>query len=88
MTTLFVRHKVADYESWRKGYDAFDARDAMGVTGHGVYCHLDDPNDVTVYHHFASPEAAKAFIGNPELQKAMQESGVVGEPQIWLTEGK
>ena len=25
MTTMFVRHKVANYSAWRKGYDEFQS---------------------------------------------------------------
>ena len=38
MATLFVRHKVKEYGTWKAAYDAFDAeRKTMGVTNHGVY---------------------------------------------------
>jgi quinol monooxygenase YgiN len=84
MATLFVRHQVADYAAWREVYDANAAiRDAGGVLAAEVFQGSDDPNDVTVTHDFASREAAEAFIGNPNLRKAMAEAGVVGEPTVW-----
>ena len=34
---MFVRHKVKEFSSWIKAYEAFEAdRQTMGVTGHGV----------------------------------------------------
>ena len=37
MTTLFVRHTVGDYSTWRKALIGFDAkRRSMGVTSDGV----------------------------------------------------
>ena len=86
MATLFVRHQVADFAAWKAAYDAFAAnRRQMGVTGDGVYQTENDPNDVTVYHHFESGSAAKAFVDSEALQRAMQEAGVLGNPNIWLT---
>jgi hypothetical protein len=87
MATMLVRHTVADYAAWRKGYDDFDAtRRAMGVTSDGVYQLDGNPNDVTAYHEFASMDAAKAFAGSTELREAMGRAGVVGAPDIWFTQ--
>lgn len=85
MATLFVRHDVADFGTWKQAYDDFDAeRRTMGVTGDGVYQADGSPNDVTVYHEFDSMEAAKAFADSPRLREVMMEAGVVGEPNLWF----
>ena len=85
MATLFVRHEVEDFRRWKAAYDAFDAeRQTMGVIGHGVYQADENPNDVTVYHHFETMEAARAFGGSARLQEVMEEAGVVGPPTIWF----
>ncbi|MBL0371444.1 cyclase [Rhizobium sp. KVB221] len=87
MTTLFVRHSVTDYRTWRKTYDAFsEMQKANGVTAEAVYQSTDDPNDVTVTHEFATLEAAKAFAKLDALAKAMQTGGVVGTPTVWFTQ--
>jgi hypothetical protein len=86
MATLFVRHTVADFATWKKGYDAFDAeRKTMGVTGDGVYQADGNGNDVTVYHEFATMDAAKAFAGSDRLKEVMRDAGVEGQPDIWFT---
>jgi len=85
MVRLFVRHKVADYDAWRKVYDEFGAdRGPMGVKGDAVFQSLDDPNDVTAWHDFDSSEAAQAFASSDVLRSAMGRAGVEGEPQIWF----
>ncbi len=56
----------------------------MGVTSDGVYQADDNPNDITIYHEFASVDAAKKFAGSDELKTAMQAAGVVGPPTIWF----
>ena len=87
MVRMFVRHDVADYDAWRQGYDAFDStRRSLGVTGQAVYQSIDNPNDVTVWHDFASAEEAKALVSSDELRAAMERAGVTSEPSIWITQ--
>ena len=86
MATLFVRHQVADFATWKKGYDAFKpTRDAGGVTSDGVYQSADNPNDITVYHEFETVDAAKAFASSDDLKGAMHDLGVQGAPDVWFT---
>ena len=88
MVRLFVRHDVADYATWRKGYDEQDAmRSSGGVKNAEVYVSLDDGNDVTVIHDFDTADAAKAFVEAPELREIMKAIGVVSSPTIWFTQG-
>jgi ABC-type sugar transport system substrate-binding protein len=83
---MFVRHEVADYDAWRKTYNAFaPTQKKLGVIYKAVYQSTDDPNDVTVIHDFHSLEKAKAFAASAELKAAMEKSGVKGAPQIWYT---
>lgn len=89
MATLFVRHKVKEFDAWKIAYDAFNAeRKTMGVTNHGVYQADDNPNDVTVYHEFESMDKAKAFAGSPRLKEVMKNAGVLGDPDIWFAKKK
>jgi hypothetical protein len=86
MVTLFVRHKVKDFTEWKAAYDAFDSeRKSMGVTGDGVYQAEGNPNDITLYHHFGTLDAAKSFMSSPRLKEVMKEAGVEGTPDIWFT---
>ena len=81
---MYVRHEVTDYAAWRKIYDGFDARRRkLGVTAQAVYRSVDDPNDLTVTHDFASADKAKRFAASPDLKAAMEKGGVKGVPQIW-----
>lgn len=86
MATLFVRHEVADFGTWKQAYDAFDEeRTSMGVIGHGVYQAEGNPNDVTIFHHFESMDAAKSFMASDRLREVMTAAGVKGEPKTWFT---
>jgi hypothetical protein len=76
-TLAVIRHRVADFDAWKQGYDAFGQFQAEhGVTAHQVLRSIDDPNDVIVTHTFVSPEGARAFIAMQELKDAMGEAGV------------
>jgi hypothetical protein len=86
MVTMFIRHKVADYSSWRRAYDDFGPmQKRLGVVQQAVYQAIDDPRDVTITHEFGSPESAQAFAKSDELHEAMGKAGVVGAPTVWFT---
>ena len=85
MTTLFVRHQVADYAKWRQVYDTFGpVQERFSVKAQVVYRAADNPNDVTVTHEFSALEAAQQFAASDELHEAMSKAGIVGEPAIWF----
>jgi len=76
-TISLVRHRVADFDTWRKEYDGFAPIQAEhGVQGHQVLRSIENPNDVIVTHTFDSREAASAFFAMPELKEAMGKAGV------------
>ena len=86
MTTMFVRHTVSDYKTWRKAYDDFAlVQEAKGVTAEAVYRAVENPNDITVTHESATIEFAQAFAESAEFKNAMQDAGVAGAPTIWFT---
>jgi quinol monooxygenase YgiN len=79
MTSIIslVRHRVADFDAWRKVYDDFAPIQAEhGVHAHQVLRSIENPNDVIVTHTFDSREAAKAFFAMPELKESMSKAGV------------
>jgi hypothetical protein len=86
MIRLFVRHAVDDYDAWREVYDEFGPQQVEnGVIAEAVYQSVDDLNDVTVTHDFASIDTARAFVANPIMRDAMGRAGVTGAPTIWFT---
>ena len=85
MVRMFARHQVADYSAWRKAYDAFD-RGSLGARQHAVYRSVTDPNEITVWHDFDDRATAESFVGSDDLKAAMTEAGVIGPPNIWITD--
>ena len=76
-TVALVRHRVADFDAWKKTYDGFAPTQAEhGVQAHQVLRWIENPNDVIVTHTFDSPEAARAFFAMPELKETMSKGGV------------
>jgi hypothetical protein len=85
--TLAARHSVADYATWRKGYDAAEPiRQRHGCTGNQVLRLPEDHNDLFITHEFASVADANAFIADPEFAAAMKEAGVTSAPRIEIFE--
>jgi len=76
-TIALVRHRVADFDAWKKVYDDFAPIQAeRGVQSHQVLRSIESPNEVIVTHTFDSPEVARAFFAMPELKEAMSQAGV------------
>jgi quinol monooxygenase YgiN len=79
-TIALVRHRVDDFDGWKKVYDGFAPIQAEhGVHAHQVLRSIENPNDVIVTHTFDSREAAREFFAMPELKEAMSEAGVNAE---------
>lgn len=84
-TMLIVRHKVKDYAKFKEVYDSHDSfRLAHGMRSFLIGRGVEDPNMLLVAVRADDVEKAKAFSKSPDLKKAMQESGVVGAPKVFL----
>jgi heme-degrading monooxygenase HmoA len=55
-----------------------------GFIGHTVFRSVDDPNNVTVWDDFSTPQSAKDFVSTSRLKEVMGKAGVKGAPQIWF----
>jgi heme-degrading monooxygenase HmoA len=83
MVHVIVRHKVADYTKWKQAFDAYlNRRMASGETGFRVFQSIDDPRDVTVFTDWESADSARRFMSSEDLRGAMQNAGVVGNPEV------
>jgi hypothetical protein len=83
MATLIVKHRVADFDTWKAVFDGMNGtRAAYGWTGHLVLRDAHDPNVVTIVNRAANLDRAKAYAASPELRAAMARAGVQGPPEI------
>lgn len=83
---MFVIHKVADYDAWKKVFDEHESgRIAEGISTIVVARNLDDPSEVAVSFSAADLEILKQHLEKPEIKEAMQQAGVVGEPNVMFS---
>jgi len=78
MTTVFVHHRVTDYNAWRPEFDrAVKADWSKDMRTYRVWRGLDDPDLVIVANTFDSRQAAEGMVNNPVLREAMGRGGVI-----------
>jgi len=65
-------HFDADYEEWKRAFDADPAGRAQVAKGYSIARGVDNPNDIFVRVEFASIEEAKSFV------ERLLDSGVLG----------
>jgi quinol monooxygenase YgiN len=66
MITVAVRHRVADFDTWKVGYDEHGAvREEHRCTGATVLRDESDPNEVLLLTTWPSARAAHGFIDDP-----------------------
>lgn len=80
---LRVSHKVKDYATWLKAYDAEGkaTRLANGMQDRAIARDVEDSNLVSVTFVITDMAKAKARAASPELKKLMTDAGVEGEPK-------
>lgn len=89
LVKAIVYHKVADYATWKKGFDLFyNERMLAGELSAEVSTLADNPNTVCIISEWASAEAAQAFFARPDLAATMQKDGVQGKPTVMVLSKK
>jgi hypothetical protein len=82
---LIVRHRVANFEVWKKVFDSMtDLRRSHGWTSAIVYRDAADPNVVTIVNRVKDLDSAKRYGGSAELRQGMQAAGVQGPPEVFF----
>jgi hypothetical protein len=85
MAKLFLNHPVGDYDKWRPHFDAdVPRREAAGLTNVAVLRDVDDPNSIWLVAD-GDPDKFTEMMQDPGLAAAMQEAGVTGTPQVFIT---
>lgn len=85
MSTVFIRHTVADYDAWKSVFDDHGAvRREHGLADAGLYRDDDDSNTVTIALSTDDTARAREFLGSDSLREAMSGAGVVSKPDVWI----
>lgn len=80
---IMIRHEVKDFNAWKSVFDsAVDMRKGAGETSAQVFRDADSPNMVTIINGWDSADRAEAFLNNPDLADAMEQAGVISEPEV------
>ena len=83
MPMLVVQQTIGDYSKWRAGFDkAGPLRDKAGIYNARVFRDADSPDQVLVLSETQDLAKARSALTGSELQKAMQEAGVIGPPKV------
>ena len=83
MATMIVKHRVANFESWKVVFDEMETtRRQHGWRGHEVHRDASDPNMVVVVNQIADAAGAKRYGTSEALRTAMARAGVQGPPEI------
>ncbi len=85
VSTVFLKHSVADYAAWRLAYDA-DAqrRTEAGLTEVGVYKSTVDENALLLVWQADDLTTLDAMLESPDLAEKMKEAGVTSKPESWV----
>jgi hypothetical protein len=87
MASMFIKHRVADFSTWKPVFDEHEpARREFGTTAHSLHRDADDPNLVVIAFRVDDLARAKEFMASDELHAAMDRAGVVGPPEFWFTD--
>lgn len=84
MKYMLVRHKVADFDAWKKVFDSHaDAQHESGMTLEKLMRNSEDPNEIFLLLAVTDSKAAHAFVNSPAADEGAEAAGVVDEPDCW-----
>lgn len=83
MSLVLINHKVKDFNAWKPYFDADrDRRSAAGLKEVYLTRKSDEPNNVFVLFETNDVDKAQKMMEDPNLQKVMEQAGVLGPPTI------
>ena len=90
MVYINLRVNVADYDTWRLGFDSNESsRRSAGSTGiNQFYRDVDNPNNVTLILEWDETDKAQAFLNDPNTKASMDAAGVTGPPMVVAVQTK
>ena len=87
MADLLIKHTVQDFEAWKPVFDEHaSTRMEYGSKGYRLFTVAGGPNEVVILFEWDTAENARSFLEESDIREAMDEAGVVGEPDIHLLE--
>lgn len=85
MGYLLVRHKVKEFQEWKRVFDAHrDAQVEAGLRIEKVMRNLYEANEVFLFFEVTDLAKARGFVFGSEVPRAQEESGIVDKPDIYF----
>jgi hypothetical protein len=85
MPFLLVRHKVSDFDKWKRVFDSHAAaQQRAGLKIIRIMRNVEDPSEVVLFFEAKTIEGAKGFVFSPEVPQSKEQSGVVDKPDIYF----
>ncbi|MGN6722385.1 MAG: hypothetical protein ACTHJM_07215 [Marmoricola sp.] len=88
MFVLTLRHRVRDFDEWKKVFDErLSARQEGRVVGHRLTRGVTDPNEVEVamfYGSLADAEAYERYMNDPHTREVLANAGVEQHAPMWI----
>jgi hypothetical protein len=85
MVHVLIRHKVANFETWKAAFDAaFMMRKSAGECSFRLYHDVNDRSDLTLFFEWESAAMAERFLKSDQLKTEMQKAGVQGQPEYHI----
>jgi hypothetical protein len=81
MPTVVIRHKVGDFETWKKGQADRVQLFAPAVSGFKTFQDKDDPKSVLLVLEVTDMEKLGAIMNDPKVQSA-KDRHTVKDPLI------
>ena len=87
MSTIFIRHRVADFDTWKVAFDEHGSvRRDHGLVDTGLLRDEDDDTMVTIVMTTDDSARAREFLGSDDLRETMQGAGVASQPEMWIAD--
>ena len=85
MSSIFIRHRVADFDAWKAAFDEHGStRRDHGLVDGSLLRDEDDANMVTIVMTTDDTARAREFFESDDLRETMQSAGVVSQPDMWV----
>ncbi len=87
MQHVLIIHEVADYDAWKKVFDAAAGiRKEAGERSYQILRYQNEPRKIVHFSVWTSIAAARAFFESTRLAKIRQQAGVRAPDFIYLEE--
>ena len=85
MSSIFIRHRVADFDVWKAAFDEHGTvRRDHGLVDAGLLRDEDDDAMVTILLTADDTARAREFLASDSLREAMDGAGVASQPEVWI----